>query len=272
MDSLDPGQMAKPPEPMTGLRALRSRAFIELEPRMHPEGLSLANKIIVFFIVAASALAIIETEPTLDGPYGRWFNLAETVLGVVFAAEYLARVWAQADNGQRGYGWKARLKFMVSPSAIVDLLATIASFTPAGHGALILRVVRLLRILRLAKLGRMSQAWDHMIDAVASRREELILSLFIGMGLMVASASALYLVEGDVQPDKFGSIPRALWWAVATMTTIGYGDVYPVTPLGRFLAALTALTSIGLIAMPAGILASAFSEAVQKHKAHKSGH
>ena len=131
---------------------------------------------------------------------------------------------------------------------------------------MLLRMARLGRILRLAKLGRMSRALEHLSEAVSSRREELLLSLMAGFFLMVVAATALYLAEGAIQPDKFGSILRALWWSVATMTTIGYGDVYPVTPLGKVLAAITAIFSIGFIALPTGILASAFSDAVQRHK------
>ena len=99
-----------------------------------------------------------------------------------------------------------------------------------------------------------------------SRRDELILSLVAGLSLIVVAATALYLAEGGVQPEKFGSIPRALWWSVATMTTIGYGDVYPITPLGKVLASVTAILSIGLIAMPTGILAAAFSDGMDRHR------
>lgn len=126
-------------------------------------------------------------------------------------------------------------------------------------------------MLRLARLGRLSNAWRLIGESVSSRRPELVLTLLAGLVVMLVSATLLYLVEGDVQPDKFGSIPRALWWAVATMTTIGYGDIYPVTPVGKLLAAIAAVTSIGLIALPTGILASAFSEALARHRAEADG-
>jgi voltage-gated potassium channel len=104
----------------------------------------------------------------------------------------------------------------------------------------------------------------NLTDAVHSRRYELGLTMGLAVGLLLVGAAALYWIEGDLQPEKFGSIPRALWWAVITMTTIGYGDVYPITPLGKFVAALVAIAGIGLIAMPTGILAAAFSDAMRK--------
>ena len=130
----------------------------------------------------------------------------------------------------------------------------------------VLRIFRLMRILRLIKLGRMSLAMNYLIEAITARRVELLLSFFVGLFFLILSASALYVVEGEVQPDKFGSIPRTLWWAAVTLTTIGYGDVYPVTPLGKVFAGLVAFAGIGLIALPTGILAAAFSEAVQAER------
>jgi voltage-gated potassium channel len=254
---------------MTAVRrpGLRARLYRELDPKARPrQGLSRLNLILIVLILAAVTLAILETEPTLIDDYGRLFAQLELVFGVVFVTEYLARLWVSVDDPEFGPGWRGRLRFMISPSAIVDLLAAASSFTPTGHGLLVLRAWRLMRILRLAKLGRMSRAWSHITLAVHSRRAELLLSLYAGLVVMVVSSTLLYFIEGSIQPDKFGSIPRALWWSVATLTTIGYGDVFPITPLGRMLAAVTALTSIGVIAMPTGILAAAFSDAIQRHR------
>jgi voltage-gated potassium channel len=184
----------------------------------------------------------------------------------MFAAEYAARVWTAVENPRYGPGWRGRLRYMLSLTALIDLFAIVISFaTPAGLSPFALRTFRILRILRLAKLGRLSSAMSYLIEAIQARSYELLFSLIIGLSVLVLSATALYLVEGPIQPAKFGSIPRAMWWATATLTTIGYGDVYPVTPLGKLLAAITAIAGIGLIALPTGILAAAFSEAVQKH-------
>ncbi|HEY9218512.1 MAG TPA: ion transporter [Phenylobacterium sp.] len=251
-----------------GRKSLRWRAYRQLDPRARPrEGLSRVNIVLVLLILAAVAMAILETEPTLQGPWILVFTWGEWVLGVLFGVEYLLRLWSCVEDPDFGPGWRGRLRFMTSPTAVIDLVSVGASFAPAGQGALLLRFWRLMRIMRLAKLGRMSRAWLHITTAVKSRREELLLSLYAGLVVMAVSSTMLYFVEGTVQPDKFGSIPRSLWWAVATLTTIGYGDVFPITPVGRVLAAITALTSIGVIAMPTGILAAAFSDAVQKHRA-----
>jgi voltage-gated potassium channel len=246
---------------------LRARIYHQLDPRARPgKGLSRFNVVLVALILIAVTLAILETEPVLIQPYGVIFERMEWALGTVFAIEYLLRLWTCVEDPDYGPGWRGRLKFIVSPTAIIDLFATAASFAPAGEGALLLRFWRLLRILRLAKLGRMSRAWSHISTAVHSRRAELLLSLYGGLVVMVVSSTILYFIEAEAQPDKFGSIPRALWWSVATLTTIGYGDVFPVTPLGRIFAAVTALTSIGVVAMPTGILAAAFSDALQRHR------
>ena len=245
---------------------LRARLYRQLDPEARKRGLSPTNIALAVFIVFASVVAIVATEPTIHNRNGRLFFLAEFVFGGVFVVEYLARLWVAPERPGPESGWRKRLRFMFSFSGLIDLLTIIATLTPGAPAGPLLRAFRLLRVLRLAKLGRMSSAWRYIGEAISSRRAELFLSLFAGIGLMVFSATLLYLAEGDAQPDKFGSIPRALWWAVATLTTIGYGDIYPVTPIGKLLASVTAVTSIGLIALPTGILAAAFSDAMARHR------
>jgi voltage-gated potassium channel len=153
-------------------------------------------------------------------------------------------------------------KERVQPEDLFVIAVTLLPFVAVNVVAF--RLIRLLRILRLAKLGRLSTALRLLYSVIASRRYELIATLGLASTLLILGASSLYWLEGEVQPDKFGSIPRALWWAVITLTTIGYGDVYPITAAGKVVAAMVAISGIGLIAMPTGILASAFSEAVRK--------
>jgi voltage-gated potassium channel len=136
---------------------------------------------------------------------------------------------------------------------------------------MLLRVCRLIRILRLARLGKFSLAMRHVSQAISDRREELLLSLMLAVFVLVFSAAGMYLLEGDNDPQTFGTIPRAMWWSVCTLTTVGYGDIYPHTALGKVLGGLTSIAGIGLIAMPTGILAAAFSDAFQRTRSAREG-
>ena len=248
--------------------SLRRRVHVQLDPRAWPKrGLSPVNKLLASVILVGTAAVILDTEPELADRYGALFLGVELGIGVVFAVEYVARVWAAAECASDRPDWLKRVRFAVSKSGLIDLLVIVATLAPfLGSEAIALRLLRLMRLLQLAKLGRMSAAMRHLVGAVASRRDELALTILLALCLMTAGATALFWLEGEAQPDKFGSIPRALWWAVITLTTIGYGDVFPITPLGKIVAAIVAFTGIGLIAMPTGILAAAFSDAVQRNR------
>jgi voltage-gated potassium channel len=237
----------------------------QLDPALREApGLSLTNWAVCGLIVAAMFAAVLETEPALSTGRETLFLVVEIVLTGLLGLEYVARVWASIENP----AFSNRLVYMRSAAALFDLLTILVVLVTAfGTEGFLLRLAMLLRVLRIARLGRFSNAFDEVVTAVASRATELGLSVaFAGLLLLVSSAM-LYLVEGSVQPEAFGSIPRAMWWSVATLTTVGYGDVFPVTPLGRVFAAVTAVTGIGLIAMPTGILASAFSDAFQAQRA-----
>lgn len=245
----------------------RNRLYLQLEPAAWPrKGLSPLNLTLVVLILLASLIAIIATEPLVEQRYAAQLAISEAVFAVIFALEYLARLWTVAEG--KPSAWRARLKFIFSLSGLIDLAVVLASLAPfATANIAVLRLVRLLRIARLAKLGRMSAAMRSLQEAIHSRRYELGLTVCLALGLLVFGASTLYWLEGNLQPDKFGSVPRALWWAIITMTTIGYGDVYPVTVAGKIVASFVAIAGIGLIAMPTGILAAAFSDAMQKRDA-----
>jgi len=251
--------------------ALRFRRwlYLNLHPTAWPKrGLSPVNKAIVAAIVLAVAVAIIESEPTIRHGNEAFFLGLEFIFGTVFLIEYILRLWSSAEDPDYGGGLKGYLRYAVSLPAIVDLLAVSTLFlTFFGNETSILRLVRLARILLLAKLGRYSTALREIGHAVRSRRYELMMSGLIALMLLLVSSTLLYIAEGDLQPDDFGSIPRAMWWSISTLTTVGYGDAIPVTVVGRIIAGLTAVTGIGLIAVPTGILAAAFSEAMRHHRA-----
>ncbi len=258
---------------MTASRVGRSKGWrrwlhVNLDPgAWHRRGLSPLNRAVVLVIVLAVLLAVLQSEPEIYLGNEHLFRWVEVVLAVVFLAEYVARLWIAGENPHYGPTLGGRLRYAMTLPAIIDLIAVVSLFvTLMGAQGAVLRLVRLARIIALAKLGRYSSALNAIAYAVHSRRFELTMSLVIAGMLLLVSSTLLYMIEGGDQPEAFGSIPRAMWWSIATLTTVGYGDVVPHTPIGKILAGMTALTGIGLIAMPTGILASAFSDALQKER------
>lgn len=235
-----------------GEGSLRCRIYCQLNPEGH---VSAAARVLIAAILAATLMAIVETEPEVSAGRERWFQLAELVFASFFSIEYALRLWTAPEGGQ------TRLRWMRTPTAIIDLAAILASLLPfVGANAMLLRLLRVVRLLRLAKLGHFSPAFEILEKAVRSRASHLLVALILSIFFLIIGATLIYLAEADAQPDKFGSIPRAMWWTAVTMTTVGYGDVVPMTALGKTLAALVSLGGIALIAIPTGIMAAAFSD------------
>lgn len=250
------------------LRSLRLRAYRQLEPTAWPrQGLSPVNWILAALIVISVLAAVIETEPTISSGHEMLFADFEVGIAAIFLIEYVARVWTVVENPRfAGYRFP-RLRYAVTPIAIIDLAAIVPVFFAfGGASSLVLRFFRVFRMIRLAKLGRTSRAWRAIREAIYERRHEFALVLGLVAVAMLISSSLLYWAEADAQPDKFGSIPRALWWSIVTLTTVGYGDVFPITPLGRVFAGFIAITGVMLIAIPTGIFAASFSEGLQRYR------
>lgn len=254
-------------------RKFRAYVHSQLDPAAyHGRGLSFTNKIVAAVILLATIHMVLDTEPYIQATLGAIMRASELLFGSFFAIEYAVRFWCSAEDATRGGGWRGRVRFAFSPSGLIDLMVVVVTFAPfAAPNLMFLRLFRLLRIVRLAKLGRMTRALEHLVKAIKSRSYELIVSLSLAMSLMLVGASMMWWAEGSVQPDAFGSIPRALWWALVTLTTIGYGDAYPITPIGKICAGIFAIAGIGMIALPTGILAAAFSEHAQNYR-HRDRH
>lgn len=234
-------------------------------------GISPFNIAVCATIVIAVVVAVLETESSLRNAYGRAFQIMERVFLIFFLFEYLVRVYVSPEMS-RYQGRFPRLRYIKSPMAIIDLLVLLPYMLSIGASEVfLLRLLRVLRILRLSRLGRFSSAWKLLWDAIVSRRFELMMSGIIALFLLIISSTFLFLFEAQHQPEDFGSIPRALWWSVATLTTVGYGDVTPITAIGKVFAGITAIIGIGLVAMPTGILAAAFSDAFQKSRDESNG-
>lgn len=250
---------------------LRKKLYLQMEPEAREEGgLSRINLFIVLLVLLSFIALALETEPSLGENWHeaiRYFNYF--ILGV-FAVEYVIRLWVAGEN-PRYRGLTGRLRCMFTPSAFADLLAFLPEMlwllVFQGEGEQALLVLRVLRLMRLVKIARFMPAFGILGAAISRSKGQLFTTLAVALGLVYISAVLLYFIEGVVEGrQEFASIPRAIWWAIATLTTVGYGDVYPITPLGRIAAAIISLAGIGVVALPAGVFASAFSDEIRERE------
>lgn len=242
------------------LSAARKRTYQILETAESGDITSRIVDLALMSLIAASGVAVIlESVRSLAVPYGSYFFFFEVFTVGVFTVEYILRLWSCVEREKAQNPLSSRLRFAVTPLAIIDLLAILPSYLSLFLGA-DLRILRTLRLLRIFKFTRYSAALTMMIAVFRKEASAFGATLFILLVILVMASSGIYLVERDAQPQAFGSIPAAMWWAVATLTTVGYGDVTPITPLGKFFGACVTITGVGMVALPSGLLASGFSE------------
>ena len=225
------------------------------------------NAVIILLIVLNVIATVLETVASIYAAYAVYFDRFDVFSIVVFTIEYIGRIWIAIDEkAARGQGrFMARLRYMVSPLALIDLVA-IAPFYLSVLFAIDLRVLRVFRLLRLFKLTRYWSALNLLWRVLRDEAAVIGTALFLLLVTMVLASGAMFLVERQAQPDSFGSIPAAMWWTVTTLTSVGYGDVVPVTVVGKILAGLISLIGIGMVAFPSGILAAGFIEQISRGK------
>ena len=213
------------------------------------------NVIIQLLILASAIAFVLETEPDL-AEYHIYFLTADWSFLILFTIEYVLRIYSAPDK-------KA---FIFSFFGLVDLIAILPSLVlipGLGHlpGFHVLRILRFLRVFRIFKATRFILAVDRMIEALGEVKRELLALVILSSMMVYLSACGIYFFEKEAQPENFGTIPKSMWWAIVSLTTIGYGDVFPVTPGGKIFTAFVALIGVGLIAIPSGLLASVLTEA-----------
>lgn len=228
------------------------------------------NTFIVALILLNILAMILESVQEIRARIPHYFLWFEYFSVAVFSVEYALRLWTSVEDPRYRRPLVGRLRFALTPLALVDLSAVLPFYLPFIHadlrGLRMFRLVRIMRVMRVAKLGRYSESLQMLLRVVRSRWEQLLSSVLILLILAVVSASLMFFAENEAQPKAFSSIPAAMWWSVATLTTIGYGDVYPVTVIGKFMAAIIAVLGIGMFALPTGILGSGFMEELDKSK------
>jgi len=248
------------------VKELRHRVYLVLEQGLVGDSLSIAvDRALVLLILINLIAVALESVPEFGTRYAVGFVVIEIFSLVVFSVEYALRLWAAVEHGPNRHlsALRARLKYALSPSGIIDLIAVL----PFWFALVLpddLRLLVVFRIVRFFKIARYSPAMRSLLDVLYRERRALFGCLVITLGTSLVAAALMHLAEGKVQPDKLGTIPDALWWAIVTIGTIGYGDVVPITALGKLIATATIFAGLIMMALPVGIIATAFAEQIHR--------
>ncbi|WP_130802723.1 ion transporter [Acinetobacter ihumii] len=238
------------------IRYLRRFIFNHLHNSDYESPLSrLINFFLIILIVTNVLAVMLESVDSIYWAYKPFFDGFEFISIGLFSIEYLLRLWCVPEEHPEQKAWKTRLQWMMSGGAIIDLLAIL----PAYLNFIVpidLRFLRILRLLRLLKLTRYFVSLQILLAVIEREKGSFQAVVFILLIMIVMAAGGIYVVENKAQPGVFSSIPQAMWWAVVTLTTVGYGDVTPITNIGKLLGAVITILGVGLAALPAGILAT----------------
>jgi voltage-gated potassium channel len=250
---------------MTGLRRRAYQILNHTEADDRAAVLLTAT--LVVLITATVAAIVLKSEAGIDTFWHDWFDAFELISVALFTIEYVLRVWSavENDNGRYRRPLAGRLRYMLTPLALVDLVAIL----PFYFSFLIpmdLRFMRVLRLFLIFKLTRYQASMNLLAKVLRNEAGPIAAAMFVLAMLLIIAASFGYLAERQAQPQVFASIPDAMWWAIVTMTTVGYGDMVPVTPFGRVVGGVIAVIGLGMVALPAGLLASGFSEQLHERR------
>jgi len=251
---------------------IKKRAFEILNATSSTDLSGRAFTIFIISLISLNVLTVmLETVESISSRHALFFNLFEVFSVGIFTVEYALRLWACTVDTEFSGTVRGRVRYALTPMALIDLAAILPFYLPmvVSFDLRILRALRLFRLFRLFKVGRYSEVMNMFVNVLREKREELFVSVFLIFIALVISSSLMYFIEHDAQPRAFSSIPAAMWWGIITLATIGYGDVYPITDLGKFFGAIVALLGIAMFALPAGIFASGFSEEIQKRQQKK---
>ncbi len=243
---------------------LRKRLYLTLNPAAGEKG-GIAERVFEAFLITVILLNILtivlDSVASVHRGYHALFMQFENFSLIFFTIEYFARLYSIVEDEKYADPVKGRLKYLFNPLALVDLLAILPfylTFFPIDLR--FLRIFRLMALFRLFKIARYLHALDIFRRVLRDRKEQLVLSFIFVLFVLVFISFVMFYAEHEAQPDKFSSIPATMWWGIATLTTVGYGDIVPVTSLGKVLGGMFAIAGVGLLALPAGILSSGFFE------------
>ncbi|MBN4072463.1 ion transporter [Crocinitomix catalasitica] len=225
----------------------------------------------ITLLIALNVLAIVlESVKEINEEYSQFFAYFEIFSVVIFTIEYFLRIWSAVEIPKYSHPILGRLRYLITPLVVIDLLAILPFYLIMMNFDLrFMRILRLFRLFKLFRIARYVAGLDMMKDVVREKKAQLWISLVLVFFLLLLASSLMYYVENEAQPESFSSIPETMWWGVSTLTTVGYGDMYPITPLGQFFGGIISIIGIALFALPTGILASGFSSHIEKIKGSK---
>ena len=247
----------------------RKRMLEILEQAQEGDRTSLFVARFLSFLIVTNILAVsLESVESIGIAYRQAFLIFEYFSVVIFGFEYLLRIWSSAErtSGAAQTVTGRRLAYIFSFNGLVDLIAILPSLLALVAGNVDLRWVRVVRLLRILKISNYSSALEDLASAIYEERRSFLAALYLFCIALFIASALMYVVERHAQPDQFASIPEAMWWALITLTTVGYGDVSPVTPLGKIVGALTAFMGVCTVALLTGIIANAFASQVSRKK------
>ena len=249
----------------------RRRLYLILDPTEKGNFVErIFELMLIILIILNIVVIVVSSIKEINNEYEFEFYIFEVFSVVLFSIEYIARAYSIVENIKFKNPVLGRLKYLSTPMAIVDLLAILPfylTFLPIDLR--FLRIFRLMGLFRMFKIARYMHALNMFKRVLHERKEQLVLSIIFILFILVIISTVMFYVEREAQPDKFTSIPATMWWGIATLTTVGYGDMVPITALGRILGGMFAITGVGLLALPAGILSSGFFEFLHTPRSKK---
>lgn len=258
-------------------RKLKQQIYQVIEVTHHDDMLGKLFDAFMIVLISLNVLAFtFETVDSISIPYKSYFNDFEAASAMIFTLEYAARLWTCTLDSRYRHPILGRIQFALTPLSIVDFVSVLPYYLFLFFPDLVFtRELHLLRLARLFKIGRYSESMRTLGKVISSKREDLFSTLFTVFTLLMISSSLMYFAEHAAQPDRYPNIPASMWWGIITLTSVGYGDVAPITLIGRILGGIIAVLGLGLVALPTGIIASGFAEEVEKKRArqpHKCPH
>lgn len=246
-------------------KKIKNRTFEILEIAKPHDIMSRIFDISIIALIALNTLMVIIETFEISHSFQIFIRFFETVSVIIFTAEYILRVWTSDLLYPEQKPLKARIRYIVSFMALIDFFAILPFYLPylIPFDLRVLRTFRIIRIFRLFKVNRYTNSLTTIGSVIKNKAHQLISSMLVVSIMIIIASIIMYNVEHEAQPEVFRNAFSGIWWAIATLTTVGYGDIFPITPLGKIISAIIAILGIGLVAVPTGIISAGFMENIE---------